>query len=92
MCSCKRICGRYSAAHEQAHQPEGHAVKHRLLALARHHLPLRLFPPLPPQFAIKRPDAAVASRELRKNVLYFVALVATVRALPYVLEAFKKAD
>lgn len=45
------------------------------------------------QFGIpKRPDAAIARRELQRNVLFFAAVVATVRVLPYILESLKKAD
>lgn len=38
------------------------------------------------QFAPKRPDAAVAHSELRRNLGRFVACVLAVRAAPYVLQ------
>ena len=40
-----------------------------------------------PMFAPRRPDAAVAAKELKTNVLLFAAFCGAVRAAPFVLHA-----
>lgn len=43
------------------------------------------------QFAPRKPDAALARAELKRNVTWFLAIALAVRAAPYVLGALQKA-